>query len=65
MVAVRRKMVEAAGIEPASENESYETTTCGVRLFCSTLVVTSSDGQDPGLPSSRGFAGRAGTSAID
>jgi len=26
-------MVEAAGIEPASENKSYETTTCVFSLF--------------------------------
>ena len=37
------KMVEAAGIEPASENRSYETTTCVVSLCYGFLVLTSSD----------------------
>jgi hypothetical protein len=36
-------MVEAAGIEPASENRSYETTTCVVSLCYGFLVLTSSD----------------------
>ena len=37
------EMVEAAGIEPASENRSYETTTCVVSLCYGFLVLTSSD----------------------
>ena len=45
------QMVEAAGIEPASENASYETTTCVVDLFYRHLVRTSSDRQDPGWTS--------------
>ena len=35
-------MVEAAGIEPASENKSYETTTCVFSRF-QHLIRTSSD----------------------
>ncbi len=58
-------LVEAAGIEPASESESFETTTCVVDLLCCRLVHTGSDRQDPDRTSPEGFAGGAGTGAAD
>ena len=58
-------LVEAAGIEPASESESFETPTCVVDLLCCRLVHTGSDRQDPDRTSPEGLAGGAGTGAAD
>ena len=57
--------MEAAGIEPASESESFETTTCVVDLLWCRLVHTGSDRQDPDRTSPEGFAGGAGTGTAD
>ena len=62
---VGRSLVEAAGIEPASEGESFETTTCVVDLLWCSLIRTGSDRQDPDRTSPEGFAGGAGTVTVD
>jgi hypothetical protein len=51
VAAVERNVVEAAGVEPASESGSARTSTCIAR--CLDLAIPASDGRDAGSASHR------------